>query len=314
MQRFEEVLNEWLKYTEIQVKPSTYACYIRLARTHIEPFFREVPMDHVNQSMLSSFITEKLERGRIDGQGGLSEKTVKDLMSIITSVCKYGEIVYGIKHPAVFKWKYTNFNKPIEVFAKNEQLILEKYLMEAITPAKLGILICLYSGLRLGEICALRWSDLDPVQKVFHIRRTVQRIYNKNKDRPTEIVISTPKTQNSIRDIPIASNLWRILFQFSHQFEKNSCIISDKDQAFFDPRTYQFRYKGYLSACGLKYRNFHALRHTFATRCIEKNIDIKSLSEILGHSSVNITLNRYVHSSIEQKRSQIEKLCMDCFF
>ena len=175
-------------------------------------------------------------------------------------------------------------------------------------------MICLYSGLRLGEICALRWSDLDPVQKVFHIRRTVQRIYNKNKDRPTEIVISTPKTQNSIRDIPIASNLWRILFQFSHQFEKNSCIISDKDQAFFDPRTYQFRYKGYLSACGLKYRNFHALRHTFATRCIEKNIDIKSLSEILGHSSVNITLNRYVHSSIEQKRSQIEKLCMDCFF
>ena len=308
MKKFEEVLNEWLVYMEMQVKPSTYACYVRLTTGHIIPFFMGKTMDEVNQGLISAFITEKLGHGRIDGRGGLSEKTVKDMMSIINSVCKYGEIIYGIKRPALFKWRYNNITKPTQTFSAAEQRILEKYLLSDLTAKKLGIFICLYSGMRLGEICALRWSDIDTNLKVFHVRRTVQRIYMKGQEQASKIIIDTPKTQAAIRDIPIPSHLWKILCKKKKQFGKNFCVISDQDKVFLDPRTYQINYKKYLTQCGLPYRNFHALRHTFATRCIEKEIDVKSLSEILGHSSVTITLNCYVHSSLEQKRSQLEKL------
>lgn len=309
MKNFNELLKEWLFYMKAQVKPSTFACYERLASTHIEPFFENVMIEDMNQSLVSSFITQMLSGGRVDGQGGLSEKTVKDMMSIVNSVFKYSEIIYGIKRPALFKWRYANNSKPIDVFSEKEQMILEKYLVQDMTPQKLGILICLYSGMRLGEICSLQWSDVDLNQRVFHVRRTVQRIYNRENSHSTEIIIGTPKTQSAIRDIPITSRLWGLLYAWQHMQEADNCLVSGRYKAFMDPRTYQIKYKGFLEGCGLRYRNFHALRHTFATRCIEKDIDIKSLSEILGHSSVNITLNRYVHSSMEQKRSQLEKLC-----
>ena len=254
MQKFEELLNEWLKYTEIQVKPSTYACYLRLARTHIYPFFKDVPMDAVDQNMLSSFITKKLENGRLDGGGGLSEKTVRDLMSIITSVCKYAEIVYKIPHPSLLKWRNTHSPKPIKVFSRQEQKILEAYLSDSLTPSTMGILICLYSGLRLGEICALRWDDLDIDQHILHVRRTVQRIYRQDHTRTTEIIIGVPKTRQSIRDIPIASRLWPILATYKTHFGAASCIISEKNRPFMDPRTYQLQYRKYLAECGLPYR------------------------------------------------------------
>ena len=308
MKNFEEILEEWLNYMEVQVKPSTYACYTRLSRTHIRPFFSGIPVTDINHSLIASFMTQKLEKGRIDGLGGLSEKTLKDILSIINSVLKYGEIIYGLKRPALLKWRYSNINKPIEIFSKEEQCILEKYLLHQMNRQKLGILICLYSGMRLGEICALCWNDIDLKNRVFHIRKTVQRIYKNDEGKATEIIIGTPNTQSSFRDIPIASYIWELLLTHKHLFGRNCCLISEQNRIFLDPRTYQFTYKRFLNDCGLPYRNFHALRHTFATRCIEKEMDVKSLSEILGHSNVNITLNRYVHSSLEQKRIQIEKL------
>ena len=315
MKYFGEILEEWVNYIELQVKPSTYACYTRLIKTHIEPYFQAIPAEQINQALISDFIAQKLQVGRTDGKGGLSEKTVKDIMSVINNAFNYAEIIYGIQKPVVFRWRYSSISKPVEIFTESEQKKLENYLLKELNPQKLGILICLYSGIRLGEICALCWNDIDTQQKIFHIRRNVQRIYTKDEraltseESSTKIIIGTPKTQASLREIPIASHLWELLWREREKFPCATCIISEKSGTFHDPRTYQLHYKKYLQECGLRYRNFHALRHTFATRCIEKNIDIKSLSEILGHSSVNITLNRYVHSSMEQKRSQIEKLC-----
>nr|WP_279288925.1 site-specific integrase [Catenibacillus scindens] len=138
------------------------------------------------------------------------------------------------------------------------------------TPKKLGIFICLYSGMRLGEICALQWSDIDINLKVFHVRRTVQRIYLKGQEHASKIIIGTPKTQTAVRDIPIPTHLWKILCKKKKQFGKNFCIISDQDKVFLDPRTYQINYKKYLTQCGLPYRNFHALRHPYVKPTTKK--------------------------------------------
>ncbi len=305
---FVKLLNEWLKYMEAQVKPSTYSCYLRLAKKHIEPYFSGMSAENINQTVISTFITEKLEKGRSDGRGGLSEKTVKDIMSVVNSVCKYGDTVYNVKRQPLLKWHYSNISKPVQIFTVEEQKVLENYLILDITPQKLGILICLYTGMRLGEICALTWNNVDVERKVFHIEKTVQRIYAKDM-LGTHIFIGSPKTQSAIRDIPIASRLLPYLFSHKSQAEPAACVIDSQARIFLDPRSYQLHYKSLLHQCGLPYRNFHTLRHTFATRCVEMDMDVKSLSEILGHSNVNITLNRYVHSSIELKRNQIEKLC-----
>ena len=308
MTNFVELLNEWLSYMEVQVKPSTYACYLRLAKIHIEPYFSHIPAEQINQSVVAAFISEKLENGRSDGQGGLSEKTVKDIMSVINSVCKYGAAVYGVKQQPLMRWRYSNISKPIQVFTREEQKILEDFLTRNITPHKLGILICLYTGMRLGEICALSWQNVDLERKVFHIEKTVQRIYTKEMNG-THIIIGLPKSRAAIREIPIASCLWQYLANPITQPSPEGCVIDRQSRSFLDPRTYQWNYKSLLQHCGIPYRNFHALRHTFATRCIEQHMDVKSLSEILGHTNVNITLNRYVHSSMETKRNQLEKLC-----
>lgn len=309
MEKFEDILNEWLNYMEKQVKPSTYACYVRLAQTHICPNLGNMSVKHIDQPVITAFIKQKLEKGRIDKSGGLSEKTVKDIMSIVNSVLRYSEIVYDQKKPEFFKWRYTNHRKEIEVFTNQEQKILEHYLTMQPDLPKLGILICLYSGLRLGEICALQWNDVDMEKKVFHIRRTVQRISTPSQTSRTQMLIGLPKTQAAMRDIPIASSLEEYLKQYRTHSAPNIYVVASKSGKFMDPRTFQKKYQKIIQNAGLDYRNFHCLRHTFATRCIEKGIDIKSLSEILGHSNVNITLNRYVHSSIEQKRKQLEKLC-----
>ncbi len=310
MKKFNDLLEEWLNYMQMQVKQSTYACYARLISTHIAPYFDGMNVNEINQTVLTQFISGKLENGRVDGRGGLSEKTVKDIMSILNSTLKYAEIVHGVKKPAFLKWRYSNLNKPIEILTEKEQEILENYLMEDMDMAKFGVLICLYSGMRLGEICALRWEDIDLGQGIFHIRRAMQRIYLPNNPKHTKMIIDLPKTQASIRDIPIASVLSEYLSGYYQQVENpESYFISCRGDKFLDPRTYQAKFKIYLENSGLRYRNFHSLRHTFATRCIEKGMDVKSLSEILGHSNVTVTLNRYVHSSMELKRSQLEKLC-----
>lgn len=310
MKKFNDLVDEWLGYMQMQVKQSTYACYARLISTHIEPYFSNMKISEINQSVLTQFISSKLENGRIDGRGGLSEKTVKDIVSILNSTLKYAEIVYDVKKPVFLKWRYTNLNKPVEVLTEREQGILEEYLTENMDLPKFGVLICLYSGMRLGEICALHWEDIDLAQGIFHIRRAMQRIYLPDNPKHTKMVIDLPKTQASIRDIPIASVLYEPLYSYYRQVDDpGNYFISGRGDKFIDPRTYQAKFKLYLENSGLRYRNFHSLRHTFATRCIEKGMDVKSLSEILGHSNVTVTLNRYVHSSMELKRSQLEKLC-----
>ena len=172
----------------------------------------------------------------------------------------------------------------------------------------LGILLSLCCGLRIGEICALKWSDIDIENGTLYINKTVQRLKKEKADqKKTELVISSPKSISSIRIIPLPMFLIEYLSEFKKNNVNESYVISGSINI-FEPRSYQYYFKAFLQRENIRIFNYHILRHTFATRCIEKGVDIKSLSELLGHSNVNITLDKYVHPSLEQKRFQLEKL------
>ena len=184
---------------------------------------------------------------------------------------------------------------------------MESHITVQIDYKLLGILLSLYLGLRLGEVCGLKWADFDFENNCVYIQRSVERIpdYDDSKNK-TRLIITEPKTAASFRVLPIPSRLRGLIYKmmdYSSEF-----VIPGKTHKYVDPRTLQYSYKKILNECHLRDIHYHSLRHTFATRCIESGMDVKSLSEILGHSSVNITLNIYVHSSLEHKQKQIDNV------
>lgn len=254
-------------------------------------------------------ITQKLQDGRLDNSGGLSPKTVQNIVIIIKSAFKFAHREFHIPNAAENIGLPRVSAKEIEVFSNEEIALLTQYLTTDCDISKLGILLCLYTGIRLGEVCALKWSDFEFQENFLKVRRTIQRIQNPEPEPPkTKVIIDSPKSVKSIRDIPLPNNLSKDLRRYAQMAPGNGFFLTGSPYYYIEPRTYQSRYKMYLQKGRIPYRNFHALRHTFATKCIELGVDIKSLSEILGHSSVTITLNRYVHSSMDLKQQQINKL------
>ena len=199
-----------------------------------------------------------------------------------------------------------------KITMKTEKQFMVRCILTDLDERKLGVLLSLYAGLRIGEVCGLRWEDIDFDTQTIHIRHTVIRVKNidGNCERKTRLVLGDTKTFSSNRIIPIPPKLTSLLKQMKKA--DKDFILLGTTYKYTDPRTYQYAFKNYLSSCNIRQINYHALRHTFATRCIESGMDIKSLSEILGHASVNITLNTYVHSSIEHKRSQLQTMEIYC--
>lgn len=304
---FGNLLTLWIADNKVRLKASTLYRYQYLIDTHILPEFGIRSIDSITSTVINSFLSDKLEHGRLDGSGGLSAAYVRSITLIINSALRFG-MDQGLCSVGRLKInKPTVMPKELPVLSSQQQLVLESLLQTDTDETKLGVLISLYAGLRIGEICALTWNDIDLKNKVIYVRNTVVRVKSTAEDSAkTHLIIDTPKTAASLRCIPICSTLLSALTSCAAR--ATSQYVVSYTSNFVSPRTYDYRFKKLLDACQIPRINYHALRHTFATRCIEAGVDVKSLSEILGHGDVSITLNTYVHSSMDLKRIQLEKI------
>lgn len=301
-----EVITQWLNSSKSIHKGATEVRYEYLIEKHIIPELGDVPLSSVTSSMLTSFMNRKLEQGSLNGKEALSPAYVRSIMSVTLSILQFA-VNEGLCQPLNINLQKPSIDKrELEVLSVFDQNRLESALLNNINETKLGILISLNTGLRIGEVCALSWNDIDFENQIFHIRSTVARVKSTDSGVNSKLIIDRPKTKSSLRDIPIPSKLLTILVSMKKQ-SKGKYVVS-AENSFVSPRTYEYRYHKILDEYNIPSVNYHTLRHTFATRCIEVGVDVKTLSEILGHANVSITLNTYVHSSMELKRQQLEKL------
>lgn len=300
-----EVLILWKETNRMKHKGATETKYEYLIEHHILPELGKINISHITTLTLNNFAEQKLNCGRLDHKGGLSPSYVRSMMIIITSALKFAANE-GMCQPLKTSAYFPTIDKnDLEIIPPEKQEILEQFILSDINETKFGIYLSLNCGLRIGEICALRWDDIDLENKVIHVRNTVARVRDKTTGK-NELIIDTPKTKASLRDIPLHSGLIRVIAQMKETAV--SSFVTSNTVAFTSPRTYEYRYHRILQNCDLGSYNYHTLRHTFATKCIIAGVDVKTLSEILGHSNVSITLNTYVHPTMDMKLSQIEKI------
>ena len=298
---------KWLTDVEPHIKRSTFVKYTNIINNHITPMIGEVKIKNITTDLLKEYVFKKLNNGNLSTKKGLSSKTVRDIISVIKLIIKFAED-QGENAPCDFQQINIKASSvPEQTISKDSQVQLTKYLLKETDYTKLGILLCLYTGIRIGELCAIRYEDISVNERIIKITKTMQRLQTFSCDNErTEIVITEPKSHSSLREIPIPDFIMDIILTFN--FKSNAYILTGRSDKYVEPRTLEYRFKACLKACGIKDCKFHQLRHRFATQCIELGFDIKSLSEILGDASVNITLNRYVHSSMELKRANMNKL------
>ncbi|WP_106915240.1 tyrosine-type recombinase/integrase [Chryseobacterium aurantiacum] len=298
--KLSEVIGLWKIDKKQYVKKSSFSAYILLIENHILPIFGELYI--VEESEVQGFVIKKLE-------DGLSHKTIKDILIVLKMILKFGA-----------KWKFFEYvpfdiqfptereRNDIEVLSRSDQKKIMNYIQDHFTFKNLGVYICLSAGIRIGEICALSWEDIDTDNAIISIRKTIQRIYLiEDGERKTELIIDTPKTKNSNREIPISKDLLKILKPFKKVVNPSFFVLTN-DSKPTEPRTYRSYYKSLMNELDMPNIKFHGLRHSFATRCIESNCDYKTVSVLLGHSNISTTLNLYVHPNMEQKKRAIEQM------
>lgn len=294
-----EMLREWCK-EKFDVKIQTKQRYVQLIEKHFIPFFNHKLSKELTIDDFMQFI-------QIKNEEGVSISVQKTLKYIMKASWEYG-VLHKYCNPILFDCiKFKKYTTKVNVFSKEEQLILENQLKKHINIRKIALLLCLYTGLRIGEVCGLKWEDIDLKKRILYVKRTIIRVKNDNPNSKTKTLLieSTPKSETSMREIPIPDFLVEMLKQF---YSQDYFYILSNSTKLYDPRQLESSYSKIIKKCGIKYSNFHTLRHTFATRCIESKMDIKTLSEILGHASVEITLTIYVHTSTELKQSSLQNL------
>lgn len=301
---FSDLSEMWLHSVQASVKESSWIKYRNILRCSIIPQLGNRYLSEIDYSAVSFLCNDLLESGGKD-HGGLSAKTVADALSLTKAVIKYGSQMKYTTDRTALDVSVKVKSIPLRVLSMQEQKILISDITEELDFTGLGIYICLFTGIRVGELCALTWDDISLENNLIYIHRTMQRIQTPDDEKKTTILIAEPKSQCSIRYIPIADTLREKLVQ---QTIKEGYVLTGDKIRYVEPRTMQNRFKVIVERCGIRDAHFHTLRHTFATRCIEVGFDVKSLSEILGHANVNITLNRYVHPSVELKQKNMNKL------
>lgn len=305
---YESILISWLESQRLNIKESTYARYHQIIHTHLIPDIGSLKIERLTTKLIENYLAQLIESGRIDGTGGLSSKTTGDILAIIKASLEYAEYNNYPLQCKLDKVCIKQHKEEMRVLSLEEQQKLTLVLLNDTNLIKFGVLLSLYTGIRIGELCALKWGNLSIADGILSVRETMQRIKDTSNHgvSKTKIVITEPKSKCSVRDIPLPE----FIISIAKGFQRNSSsyILTGEKNRYIEPRTMQNRFKSLLREGQISDANYHALRHTFATRCIEVGFDLKTLSEILGHSNVNITLNRYVHSSLDLKKENMSKI------
>lgn len=309
----EEWLLKWYKlYAKPNIKHSTaisYECYIR---KHITPLIGDIPMNEINLEIIQRFFNTKSET--------LAPKTVRNIRMMLHSAFKYAFLeglipinyIEYVITPSVVK-------KEMRVLSRIEQSKLITAITNTDEPYAFGILVCLTTGIRIGELCALKWGNIDFTSEKLKIRHTLQRLMKLEDDgekNSTSLVTGTPKSNSSIRDIPIHDIMPRIKKHKENMIKHYGAAIVNSSEYVIthrlghsvEPKTMQTYFKKTIDDIGIKEANFHALRHTFATRALEAGVDFKTLSVLLGHSDISVTMNRYAHVLDDTKSNAMSSI------
>ena len=298
---FKDISTLWKEEKRKFVKLSTISAYAVILENHLLPTFGNKVIV-ITEQEVQHFVLLKLD-------AGLSQKTVKDFLIVLKMIYRYGVKINEFQH-CDWDIKYPNAqeNKALEVLNIAHHKKLMAFVSDNFTFRNLGILICLQTGIRIGEVCALQWGDIDLQKGVVSISKTIERIYIIDSEvKHTELIVSSPKTQNSHRDIPLSKTLLQMLRPLKRIINDKFFSITNEEKP-TEPRTFRNYYKTVLKTLNIPPLKFHGLRHSFATRCIESNCDYKTVSVILGHSDISTTLNLYVHPNNEQKKKCIDKM------
>ena len=295
-----EIAAAWKEYKRPYVKQSTMAAYVLILENHILPTFGED--NSLPEQSVQAFVLHKIE-------SGLSTKSVKDILIVLKMVMKFGVkkewmtyYEWDIKYPP------SSENKVLDVLSVTNHRKILNHIQSHFTFMGLGIYISLSTGLRIGEICALKWSDINVTDGILTVNRTIERIYIiEGEKKHTELVINTAKTKNSCRYIPMNKELLGMLKPLKKVVNDDYYILTN-DERPTEPRTYRNYYKRLMEKLDIPKLKYHGLRHSFATRCIEVGCDYKTVSVLLGHSNISTTLNLYVHPNMEQKKRCIDKV------
>jgi len=286
-----------------RVKPSTYESYYHCVTKYIIPFYISCNYYQLTENTVSEFV--KFMHDDIS----ISQSYKRKILAVYKTALR--EILKNTPD-SIKLLNYIKFPRPeqseVKVFTMKEQCLIERTVLGCPDKRTLGIVLCFYSGIRLGELCALKWGDFDFDNETLFINRTVSRTKNfSDDDNKTLLLIGTPKSRTSSRKIPLPSFLIPLFKEYYQLSGKETCYFMTDSEIPIDPRAFQKLYKKILIKAGVSDRKFHAIRHTFATRALELNVDIKTISDILGHSNVSITMNIYAHSLMEQKKIAIDR-------
>lgn len=298
--KFKEIARMWKEDKENFVKKSTISAYSLLLKNHILPAFGE--HTDIRENEVQSFVISKIAIG-------LSQKSVRDMVTVMKMIIRFGvkKDMMPMRQIDV-RFPTERKRQEIEVLSKGDQRHLMKYLRENFSFKNFGLLLCLSAGMRIGEVCALTWDDLDITRGIINISKTVQRIYLPDgKKGHTELVVGPAKSASSIRSIPMTRDVIRMIKPWKRIVLGNHYVLTNSPFP-TEPRTYRNHYKRLMQELGLPEMKFHGLRHSFATRCIESECDYKTVSVLLGHSNIGTTLNIYVHPGMEQKKKCMEQM------
>lgn len=292
---FEELINLWLEYKKKKIKMSSFTTYYATVNKHIKPIFGNCSINTLNENIFNDYIFKLIDEKK------LSRNTIHEIANLIKQILIFNKITnINIYIPA-------KEQKEITIFTKEEINIIKMNCLTYEDRIKFSIILSLYTGIRLGELCSLKKENFDLRNKIMKINNTLIRVKCLDGNKKTKVILSPPKSKKSLRLIPIPESLNDYIIFYLSDMNNDSYFLSNSNK-YIEPRVFYNKYHKLLKIWNINYKKFHTTRHTFATIADEKNVSTKVLSEILGHANTNITQSLYIHPTLKHKRKIINQI------